>query len=145
LLREVEYFKGVLIMTTNRVAVFDPAVVSRIHHAVKFPQLSPKQQLEIWKLRLRHLSEQGLCAQVDEIQHWVSNAIQNSRLSGEMTGREIRNILIMAQNLGYGNDRQRRITLDDIKKIYRYKVDFQQDTIKLKTQAQFMQAGSMLQ
>jgi ATP-dependent Clp protease ATP-binding subunit ClpA len=131
-------------MTTNRVAVFDPAVVSRIHHAVKFPQLSPQQQLSIWKLRLGQLCERGLCAQSGDIENWVTSTIRSSRFSGEMTGREIRNILIMAQNLGYHNNQQQRITLEDIKKIYQYKVDFQQDTIKLKTQAQYMQAGAGL-
>ena len=61
-----------------------------------------------------------------------------------MTGREIRNILVMAQNLGYPNSQQERITLEDIKRIYQYKVDFQQDTIRLKTQARLMQASSMM-
>ena len=130
-------------MTTNRVAVFDPAVVSRIHHAVKFPPLSVQQQLDIWDLLLRQLSQRGLCAEADRIRDWVSSSVRSRRLSAEMTGREIRNILIMAQNLGYCNDRQELITLEDIQRVYQYKVDFQQDTIKLKTQAQYMQAGAI--
>ena len=61
-----------------------------------------------------------------------------------MTSREIRNILVIAQNLGYPNSQQERITLEDIKRIYQYKVDFQQDTIRLKTQARLIQASSMI-
>ena len=36
MLREVEYFKVILILITNRVSAFDAAVLSRVHHVINF-------------------------------------------------------------------------------------------------------------
>ena len=47
-LRQLEYFQGVMILTTNRVTVFDEAVQSRIHLGIKYDQLSKKAKAEIW-------------------------------------------------------------------------------------------------
>lgn len=47
-LRQLEYFQGVMILTTNRVTVFDEAVQSRIHLGIKYDQLSKKAKTEIW-------------------------------------------------------------------------------------------------
>ena len=37
-----------MILTTNRVTVFDEAVQSRIHLGIKYDQLSKKAKAEIW-------------------------------------------------------------------------------------------------
>ena len=38
----------IVILTTNRVTVFDEAVQSRIHLGIKYDQLSKKAKAEIW-------------------------------------------------------------------------------------------------
>ena len=48
-LRELEYFQGILFLTTNRVETFDDAFQSRISMALKYGALNPKQRKEIWK------------------------------------------------------------------------------------------------
>jgi SpoVK/Ycf46/Vps4 family AAA+-type ATPase len=39
-LRMLEYYRGIMFLTTNRVNDFDPAMQSRIHLAIKYPPLS---------------------------------------------------------------------------------------------------------
>ena len=52
-LRIVEYFDGVLILTTNRVKHLDLAVFSRLHQFVSFPQPNLTQRAQIWRLFVR--------------------------------------------------------------------------------------------
>jgi AAA+ superfamily predicted ATPase len=52
-LRQLEYFEGMLFLTTNRVSSFDSAFTSRIHLALNYPSLEPNQRLEIWRNSLR--------------------------------------------------------------------------------------------
>jgi len=44
LLRVLEYYDGILILTTNRMRSLDIAVQSRIHLAIKFTELTPDQK-----------------------------------------------------------------------------------------------------
>ena len=46
-LRQLEYFQGVMILTTNRVTAFDDAVQSRIHLGIKYEALSEKAKEEV--------------------------------------------------------------------------------------------------
>ena len=51
-LRLLEYFQGILFLTTNRVETFDDAFQSRIHVALRYEELSTKAKKEIWKMFL---------------------------------------------------------------------------------------------
>ena len=51
-LRVLEYYSGILFLTTNRVGTFDPAFRSRIHMSFFYPKLNLKTTLEIWKKNL---------------------------------------------------------------------------------------------
>jgi len=46
-LRQLEYFQGVMLLTTNRVTTFDDAVHSRIHLGIKYDVLSKKAKKEV--------------------------------------------------------------------------------------------------
>ncbi|OKL55252.1 hypothetical protein UA08_09481 [Talaromyces atroroseus] len=48
-LRKMEYYEGVLFLTTNRILEFDDAVLSRIHLKVKYSELTKDARLNIWK------------------------------------------------------------------------------------------------
>lgn len=48
-LRLLEYYNGILFLTTNRVTHIDPAFYSRISLAIKYPELSPEARTSIWK------------------------------------------------------------------------------------------------
>jgi hypothetical protein len=47
-LRHVEYYRGILFLTTNRVKAFDEAFLSRIHVALHFHELSQESKIQIW-------------------------------------------------------------------------------------------------
>lgn len=48
-LRKIEYFQGVLFLTTNRKDDFDDAFKSRINLTITFPELSNSSRSAIWR------------------------------------------------------------------------------------------------
>ncbi|CAI6089261.1 unnamed protein product [Clonostachys chloroleuca] len=48
-LRLLEYYQGILFLTTNRVEAFDPAFLCRIHLALRFKELDQKARKMIWE------------------------------------------------------------------------------------------------
>jgi SpoVK/Ycf46/Vps4 family AAA+-type ATPase len=48
-LRELEYYQGILILTTNQVEVIDEAFQSRIHLSLRYPSLDRQARLRIWR------------------------------------------------------------------------------------------------
>src|SRR5271154_2402284 len=47
-LRHLEYFQGIMFLTTNRLTTFDDAFQSRIHFAMKFGILTKQAKTKIW-------------------------------------------------------------------------------------------------
>lgn len=54
-LRVLEYYSGILILTTNRVGQFDEAIKSRIHISLYYPPLDKNTSLKIWETNLDRL------------------------------------------------------------------------------------------
>ena len=87
-LRKLEYFQGILFLTTNRVETFDEAVQSRIHIGIRYGPLDIKAKKCIWKLfidRVRALPDVN-----------VANFTEDdfNRLSSfEVNGREVQALL----------------------------------------------------
>ena len=48
-LRLLEYFRGIMFLTTNRVEQFDPAFKSRIHLAMRYKDLTEEARVEVWR------------------------------------------------------------------------------------------------
>lgn len=56
----LEYFEGILFLTSNRGDQLDEAFQSRIHLTINLPELGPQQRAEIWKVLVqknRHVLE----------------------------------------------------------------------------------------
>ena len=94
-LRVLEYFAGVIILTTNRVGEFDEAFRSRIHVSLYYPKLNQGATLQIWEHNLLRLRESGLPLDFSEdeirkfaVQHWLDNENKPSR---HWNGRQIKN------------------------------------------------------
>ncbi|KAL7952745.1 hypothetical protein V8C34DRAFT_318782 [Trichoderma compactum] len=51
-LRVLEYYAGILFLTTNRIGDFDEAFTSRIHISLYYPELNKKKTVDIFKLNL---------------------------------------------------------------------------------------------
>jgi len=47
-LRTMEYFPGLLFLTTNGIGLFDEAIMSRIHLAIRYKKPTDDQRREIW-------------------------------------------------------------------------------------------------
>ncbi|KAJ5216639.1 uncharacterized protein N7498_003046 [Penicillium cinerascens] len=62
-LRLLEYFQGILFLTTNRVETFDDAFQSRIHVALRYGDLTTKAKRSIWKMFLERIKNSVRTAQ----------------------------------------------------------------------------------
>lgn len=83
-LRELEYFGGVVFLTTNRVESFDPAMKSRIHLSLAYQPPGAQVRLELWTKLIGALPEEELA---------VDSADIKSLLEYNLNGREIANII----------------------------------------------------
>lgn len=53
----LEYFEGVLFLTSNRKEVLDDAFLSRIHLTINLPELSNKERAAIWSKMVQSNSQ----------------------------------------------------------------------------------------
>lgn len=56
----LEYYKGILFLTTNRVGAFDEAFHSRIHLSLYYPTLDHEKTLEIFKTYFRRIKKHNV-------------------------------------------------------------------------------------
>jgi ATP-dependent Clp protease ATP-binding subunit ClpA len=90
----MDYFQGILFLTTNRVGQFDDAFASRIHLSLGYKKLDNKARAQIWVNLFEKLTEdyrKKIGPQVD----FSISAKEYVRLKRvmdlEWNGREIRN------------------------------------------------------
>jgi len=67
-LRLLEYFQGILFLTTNRVETFDEAFQSRIHIAIRYNDLDQKAKRQIWKTFLSLVQREIAQREVKEVE-----------------------------------------------------------------------------
>ncbi|KIX95890.1 uncharacterized protein Z520_08598 [Fonsecaea multimorphosa CBS 102226] len=58
-LRVLEYYPGILILTTNRVGLFDEAVKSRVHCSLYYPKLDKDQTFQVWQMNIAALEDRN--------------------------------------------------------------------------------------
>ncbi|KAK7990084.1 hypothetical protein PG989_010399 [Apiospora arundinis] len=123
-LRVLEYYEGILILTSNRVGTFDEAFKSRILLSLHYENLSEGQRTKIWKNMFRRLEdigsgstshEDGVSAitepgsrkrkarddepntvgiDFDEVNCYITELAKH-----ELNGRQIRNVITTARQL----------------------------------------------
>jgi AAA+ superfamily predicted ATPase len=79
-LRHLEYFQGIMFLTTNRLTTFDDAFQSRIHLAMKFGDLTQKAKKAIWETFLQKVPT--------EVK--ISNEEMNDLSRRDINGRQVR-------------------------------------------------------
>lgn len=74
-LRILEYYEGILFLTTNKVGLIDEAFKSRIHMALYYPWLTEEQTISIWRSLLKKAgdSQQGLIFDRTDIIKYARN------------------------------------------------------------------------
>ena len=89
-LRKLEHCASIMFITTNRVANFDPAILSRIHLKFGYPNLDKTERMQIWCSNLKR---------ANTLQGKVS--LRNNELKDligmELNGREVYNQLGFAK------------------------------------------------
>ena len=93
-LRHVEYYRGILFLTTNRISTFDEAFLSRIHVALHFGELAPATRAQIWRAFLK---KGGLA--VGEKEDEVSEERVAALAARDVNGRQIKNACRTATSL----------------------------------------------
>ncbi|KAL7955145.1 hypothetical protein V8C34DRAFT_292550 [Trichoderma compactum] len=112
-LRMLEYYNGILFLTTNRPGVLDEAVKSRVHLNLHYNFLTEEQVVAIFKLnilRLKEIEDQAAKAPrhnklyIDEAdiinfasEHWRNHTDG----IGRWNGRQIRNAFLIAASLAH--------------------------------------------
>ena len=94
-LRVIEYYEGILILTSNRVGTFDEAFKSRLQLALHYEKLKSKDRRKIWEnfiKRLETLEETGV--DFDDLYKHVNDLARH-----ELNGRQIRNAITTARQL----------------------------------------------
>lgn len=85
-LRVLEYYEGILILTSNRVGTFDEAFKSRVQLALHYPSLDLDGRWAIWSNFINGLRDTNPDAKVDELRRKIDILAKNT-----LNGREIRN------------------------------------------------------
>ncbi|KAG8158458.1 hypothetical protein KVR01_011580 [Diaporthe batatas] len=65
-LRMIEYYTGLLFLTTNRMRAFDPAFASRIHVSLYYPRINEEITLKIWRNNIDRVSRSRPDIKMDE-------------------------------------------------------------------------------
>jgi SpoVK/Ycf46/Vps4 family AAA+-type ATPase len=116
-LRLLEYYNGILILTSNRVKSIDEAFYSRISFAKMYPEHTEdtrvqivKNLLEVYDIRLKE-------TEVVELSKW------------DVNGRQLKNSIRLAQFLA--KDEKREVTVSDINTMLDRVTNFASDLAKI--------------
>ncbi|KAF2770959.1 hypothetical protein EJ03DRAFT_349978 [Teratosphaeria nubilosa] len=93
-LRVLEYYEGILILTSNRVGIFDEAFKSRIQLAIHYKSLTQDQRLQIWANFITRLEKLG-----EDLDSVNIRAKLPALAKHEFKGRQIRNIITTSRQL----------------------------------------------
>lgn len=99
-LRQLEYYSGVMFLTTNRVSTFDPAFFSRISLAISYPKLDGQNRESVWRNVLHSAGVN------------ISELDPYTLAKYEVNGRNIKTSVRIAQTMAAGDNRS--VTQEDL-------------------------------
>jgi hypothetical protein len=113
-LRRLEYFQGVLIMTTNRKRTIDAAFDSRIHFKLHYADLSAESRSAIWKNCLDNIPSELSKSKITEDDYKKLSELR-------LNGRQIKNAIACAVSIAV--EEKTPLTLESIQTILDMVVD----------------------
>lgn len=126
LLRVLEYYEGIMILTTNRITSLDIAVQSRIHLVIRYEDLTKAQKRQVFSSFLNKLQDKDKSiispsnrANIDD---WVEEIGSEQKLNG----RQIRNLVNSAHALACSNGQGGSLRKDHFKKVLSITREFQE-------------------
>ncbi|KAK4213819.1 hypothetical protein QBC37DRAFT_285202 [Rhypophila decipiens] len=129
-LRQLEYYSGILFLTTNRPGTIDEAFKSRIHVSLRYPGIDLQSTRQMWENILHRLEKENETAEITvhfkkpillkfAEQHYKKRVASQSCWNG----RQIRNAFQTALALGHAARqnmlRGRGITTEDLEQMER--------------------------
>jgi len=120
-LRQLEYFRGILFLTTNRVASFDEAFQSRIHVSLRFKDLDSATRLAIWNTFLERIRLPPST---------LTQAQRELLASKELNGRQIKNAARTASAVA--NSRGEKPSFTHVMEVLGVMEQFEQDFKEIK-------------
>jgi SpoVK/Ycf46/Vps4 family AAA+-type ATPase len=106
-LRLLEYYEGIIFLTTNRIEEFDPAFQSRIHLRLAYSDLDAQKRTNIWR---------NLLGAAESCTGWGSEVFEGLGRDLILNGREIKNLIRTA--LAISSHRGRALELADLTDVY---------------------------
>ncbi|KAH7115072.1 P-loop containing nucleoside triphosphate hydrolase protein [Dendryphion nanum] len=94
-LRLVEYYEGIMVLTTNRIATIDPAFNSRIDIAISYNDLTPDLRQHIWENFIDKLRRDGVAVDDESLNSQTLRILSQN----ELNGRQIKSLVKTAQLL----------------------------------------------
>lgn len=107
----LEYYEGILVLTSNRVGTFDEAFKSRIQLALHYPTLGPYQRLRIWENfidRLESFKDDSI--DIADLRDHLDDLKEE-----KMNGRQIRNAITTARQ--YAQWKGKTLTYDHLRDV----------------------------
>ena len=124
-LRVIEYYEGILILTSNRVGTFDEAFKSRLQLALHYQKLKSKDRCKIWEnfiKRLETLEETGV--DFDDLYKHVDDLARH-----ELNGRQIRNAITTARQLALYEEKD--LNFNDLLQVIKVALKFDKYTTEM--------------
>jgi len=107
-LRLLEYYEGMMFLTTNRVSTIDPAFESRIDISIDYPNLTSELQLQIWENFLYRNEEVKAAISKEDLE-------PISKLA--LNGRQIKSAVKTAQLLAIS--KEEGLKIEHLRKVLR--------------------------
>lgn len=104
-LRLLEYYKGILFLTTNRIRTFDDAFHSRIHITLEYSNHDAETREKIWRNFGTHM--------ISSLNIEDNNYAELA--TWELNGRQIKNVLSSCQSLAA--DRGEQVNMNDLRMV----------------------------
>ena len=117
-LRELEYYTGIMFLTTNRVSTFDDAFESRIHVPLRYTRLTMKSRRAIW---------QNFCNRVPGGTDIDGKGL-DQLAQHELNGRQIKNIVKTAESLAAFEGA--KLNLDRLEEVSLIQARFEKDLLE---------------
>lgn len=129
LLRVLEYYEGIIIMTTNRITSLDVAVESRIHLAIRYRDLGLEDKVYLFQNFLDDVVREENVECREEMDDKIKKMVRRSRING----RQIRNIVTSANLLAKSKDKKLKFAhIEEVHEITEQFLDGLKDLTKTK-------------
>ncbi|KAK6544314.1 hypothetical protein TWF694_001014 [Orbilia ellipsospora] len=122
-LRMLEYYSGILFLTTNRVKTFDEAFQSRIHVALRYRDLDKSAREQVWRNFIQKIEDAGNTVAIKESDYDFLGSVP---LNGRQIKNAARTALSLAENMG------EKMNLSTIKSVLGIVEAFERDFQEMK-------------